>query len=156
MKTEKVCCPEFKPATLDKKTFKWNNKLFVKTKVVSFLHIPLNIGSMMKKTCGAIEKSKASNEDFIVLTDEKSLWGSDWYFAVTKKISGFNHVNISGTFLTKVYEGPYRNIGNWDKDLRKYVNSKGKKVKKVYFFYTTCPKCAKKYGKNYVVGFAQV
>jgi len=25
-----------------------------------------------------------------------------------------------------------------------------------YFYYTTCPKCAKKYGKNYVVLLAQV
>jgi len=26
----------------------------------------------------------------------------------------------------------------------------------MYFFYTTCPKCAKKYGKNYVVILAEV
>ncbi len=26
----------------------------------------------------------------------------------------------------------------------------------LYFFYTTCPKCAKAYGKHYVVLFAQV
>lgn len=26
----------------------------------------------------------------------------------------------------------------------------------VYFFYTTCPKCAKAYGKNYVVGITAV
>jgi hypothetical protein len=26
----------------------------------------------------------------------------------------------------------------------------------LYFFYTTCPKCAKHYGKNYVVAVAKV
>jgi len=26
----------------------------------------------------------------------------------------------------------------------------------MYFFYTTCPTCAKHYGKNYVVGVAKV
>ena len=26
----------------------------------------------------------------------------------------------------------------------------------VWFFYTTCPKCAKAYGKNYVVGLVQL
>jgi len=25
-----------------------------------------------------------------------------------------------------------------------------------FFYYTTCPKCAKHYGKNYVVAFAEV
>jgi hypothetical protein len=29
-------------------------------------------------------------------------------------------------------------------------------MKKEYMWYTTCPKCAKKYGKNYVVVVGQV
>jgi hypothetical protein len=37
-----------------------------------------------------------------------------------------------------------------------YVKSRGREVKKLYFYYTTCPKCAKKYGKNYVVLLAEV
>jgi hypothetical protein len=37
-----------------------------------------------------------------------------------------------------------------------YVRERGKTLKKLYFFYTTCPKCAKYYGKNYVVLLAQI
>ena len=37
-----------------------------------------------------------------------------------------------------------------------YVKAKRRELKKMYFFYTTCPKCAKVYGKNYVVLFAKV
>jgi hypothetical protein len=37
-----------------------------------------------------------------------------------------------------------------------YVKSKGKTVEQLFYFYTTCPKCAKVYGKNYVVLFAKV
>ena len=40
--------------------------------------------------------------------------------------------------------------------MKDYVASKQKEVQKLYFFYTTCPKCAKVYGKNYVVLLAQV
>ena len=32
----------------------------------------------------------------------------------------------------------------------------GKPDGEVYFYYTTCPKCAKHYGHNYVVGFAEI
>ncbi|MDD5616550.1 MAG: hypothetical protein PHH85_10155 [Candidatus Methanoperedens sp.] len=32
--------------------------------------------------------------------------------------------------------------------MEKYVRSKGKYPKKMYFFYTTCPKCAEYYGAN--------
>lgn len=38
----------------------------------------------------------------------------------------------------------------------KYLAPKGKTMKKLYFSYTTCPACAKVYGKNYVVLFAKV
>ena len=34
--------------------------------------------------------------------------------------------------------------------------SQGQQMRKLYFFYTTCPKCIKHYGKNYVVAFAEV
>lgn len=37
-----------------------------------------------------------------------------------------------------------------------HVAAKGRTLEKLYFGYTTCPKCAKAYGKNYVVLFAKV
>jgi hypothetical protein len=40
--------------------------------------------------------------------------------------------------------------------MEEYVESKGKKVKKMYFYYTYCPKCAKHYGHNYTVILAQI
>jgi hypothetical protein len=63
---------------------------------------------------------------------------------------------MSGTFLTKVFEGPYRNARKWMNEMKAYVASKGKQIKRMYFFYTTCPKCAKVYGKNYTVLLAMV
>jgi hypothetical protein len=65
-------------------------------------------------------------------------------------------VKISGTFLSKVFEGDYKSIGKWIKEMQEYVKSKGKEIKKMYFFYTTCPACAKYYGKNYTVILAEV
>ena len=41
-------------------------------------------------------------------------------------------------------------------DVSLSIKSQGKKSQKLYYFYTTCPKCVKKLGKNYVVAFAQV
>jgi hypothetical protein len=59
-------------------------------------------------------------------------------------------------FLTKVFEGPYQNAPKWHKAMAEYVSGKGKTVEKIYTYYSTCPKCAKAYGKNYVVLFAKV
>jgi len=91
-----------------------------------------------------------------MLTDEKSMWGADIYIDVSEKVPGAQMATISGTFLTKVFEGPYQHVGQWAQEMKKYVENKNKKIKKLYFSYTTCPKCAQAYGKNYVVLFAQV
>ncbi len=40
--------------------------------------------------------------------------------------------------------------------MKDFVQSKGKVIQKLYFYYTTCPKCAKQYGKNYVAMLAQI
>jgi len=57
---------------------------------------------------------------------------------------------------SKVFEGPYRDMRKWIREMKAFVETKGKDLKKLYFFYTTCPRCAKKYGKNYVAILAQV
>jgi NMD protein affecting ribosome stability and mRNA decay len=86
-KSETGCCPRFDPAPWEDKEVTFTDKLSVKDRVRSFLHIPLNFGSVMVKT---------------------------------------------------------------------HVASKKKQMRKLYFFYTTCPKCAKFYGKNYTVLLAQI
>jgi hypothetical protein len=91
-----------------------------------------------------------------VLSDDKSLWGSDIYIAVTKEVSDAEVVKLSGTFLTKVFEGSYGNTSKWVRAMLDFIKSRGKEAKKLYFFYTTCPKCAKLYGKNYTVLLAEV
>lgn len=160
MDTDKIkrtgCCEPFDPAPWQDKEITWDKKLFVADHVTSFLHIPLNIGKKITDNMKLIEKAGARADVQLMLTDEKSLWGSDIYINVAKDVPGAKMATISGTFLTKVFEGPYQNIGEWIKETHEYVASKDKKLKKLYFSYTTCPKCAKAYGKNYVVLFAEI
>jgi len=150
------CCDPFDPAPWQEKEITWQDKLFVKDHVTSFLHIPLNFGQKVVKNLKLIEKADAKSPYQLMLTDEKSLWGADLYIDVAKDVPYAQMAKISGTFLTKVYEGPYQNVGKWAEDMKEYVKSSGNPLKKLYFSYTTCPKCAKAYGKNYVVLFAQI
>ena len=150
------CCPRFDPKPWDETTLTWQGKRFVKDRVISLFHIPLNYGAVMTRNIAAIEAANASAENRVVLTDENSLWGADVYLEVTKDVPGASMATISGTFLSKVFEGPYRNMRTWIEAMKAFVQGKGKGLQKLYFFYTTCPKCAKKYGKNYVVILAHV
>lgn len=154
--SETGCCKRFAPEPWDGKTVKWKDKLFLKDHVMSFFHIPLNFGSVIVKNMDKIVKASALTTEPLMLSDEASPWGSDIYIAVDKEVPGTKMERISGTFLTKVFEGPYQDTGKWVKEMEAYVGSKKQKLKKLYFFYTTCPSCAKVYGKNYVVLVAQV
>ena len=150
------CCPRFNPGPWDEKEVTFDNKLFIKDHVKSFFHVPLNFGKVMVKNMEMIQKADALEPEPLMLSDEKSLWGSDIYIAVSKEVPGAETARISGTFLTKVFEGPYKNAGQWAGEMKDYVKSKAKELNKMYFFYTTCPKCAKVYGRNYTVILAQI
>ncbi|KAB2940628.1 MAG: hypothetical protein MPEBLZ_01358 [Candidatus Methanoperedens nitroreducens] len=154
--SETGCCPRFDPGPWEDKEIKFQDKLFLKDHVRSFLHIPLNFDRIMVKNMEKIEAAGALTPEPLMLSDEKSMWGSDVYIAVSKEVPGAQMEKISGTFLSKVFEGPYQNMGKWAKEMQGFVKSKGKELKKMYFFYTTCPKCAKYYGKNYTVILAHV
>ena len=153
---ETGCCPRFNPEPWDEQEVTWSGKLFVKDHVMSFLHIPLNFGRVMTRNMARIKDADSAAPEPVVLSDEKSLWGTDVYIEVSREVPDAHMEQISGTFLTKVFEGPYRNMGRWVKDMKGFVASRDKETGKLYFYYTTCPKCAKVYGKNYVVLVAQV
>ena len=150
------CCPRFDPEPWDEKEVTFEDRLFVKDHVKSFLHIPLNFGKVMVRNMEKIQKAEALAPEPLMLSDENSLWGADVYIAVSKDVPDSEMVRISGTFLTKVFEGPYKDAGKWAGAMTDYVRDKARQMKKMYFFYTTCPKCAKFYGKNYTGLLAQV
>jgi hypothetical protein len=154
--SETGCCPRFNPEPWDEKEVMFEDKLFIKDHVRSFFHIPLNFGKVMVRNMEKIQQADALAPEPLMLSDEKSLWGADIYIAVSKEVPGAEMVRMSGTFMTKVFEGPYKNAGKWAKEMAEYVKSKAKDMKKMYFFYTTCPKCAEFYGKNYTVILAKI
>jgi hypothetical protein len=121
------------------------------------MHIPLNLGSVITKTLAKIEQAGAAPDDhFLMLSTDPSPWRGEHYFSVAKEVPDAEMVKLSGRYLTKVFEGPYREAGQWARTMAQYVESQGRQLRKLYFFYTTCPKCMKHYGKNYVVAFAEV
>ena len=109
--SETGCCPRFDPEPWDGKEVTFENKPFVKDRVRSFLHIPLNFGKVMVRNMERIQAAEAMPEEMLLLSDENSLWGSDVYIAVAKDVPGAEMAHISGTFMTRAFEGPYRNIG---------------------------------------------
>lgn len=151
-----ICCPKFDPAPWTDKTIEWDQKRFIKDSVFTLFYMPMNFGGTMRKLDKMVKDAAATIPDHLCLSDHTSKWKMDVYLAVDKEIPGAENVTISGTFLSKVYEGPFKETGSWCKDFEAYAKSRGVAIGKWFMWYTACPKCAKKYGKNYVVILAQV
>lgn len=153
---ETGCCPKFDPTPWDEQELHWEHKRFLHDRVRSFFHMPLNMGAKMRQNMARIEAAGAKPANPLVLMTNESLWGSDLLIEVTGDVPGAALRDLSGTFLAKVFEGPYQNMGKWMQEMQAYVTDRGKTIQHLYTYYTTCPKCAKTYKKNYVVLLAQI
>jgi len=149
--TDTGCCPRFDPELWHDKIHNWENKRFIRDKVRTLWYMPLNFGSAMKRMITKVDVSGAESPDWLTLSDHSSKWNMNVYLAVDREIPGALNETLSGTFYSRVYEGNYKDMALWHQDFGKESGLKGYATKKRYLWYTTCPKCAKAYGKNYVV-----
>jgi hypothetical protein len=153
---ETGCCARLDVARWDEQELTWQDRPFLKDHIRAFLHIPLNFGAVVTRDHAAIEAAEAYPARPFWLSDESSAWGSELYTAIDGDVPGAEVERLSGTFLTKVFEGPYRKARTWVREMGDYARERGREVQKVYFYYATCPKCAKHFGKNQVVLVAKV
>ena len=155
------CCPEFEVAKWDKKTFVWENKLFFKETIPTLFHIPFPpmIGKKTMKMHVIAEKAGVTIPDIsdaLILFRDPTPFKSEIYYAVTKEVAGANNITISGTFMARVFDGPYNAVPRFLKEMEEYLKETGKSAQDYYVHYAYCPKCAKEFGHNYMILFARV
>jgi hypothetical protein len=153
---ETNCCPRFHSEAWEDQELHFVHKPFVRASTIGLFHVPLNMGSVFSRTWQAIQSAHADDGGFLVLSHDDSPWHAEHLFAVSQPVPGAEMVYLDGDFLTKVFEGPYSHAKAWAAAMVEDVRARGKRLDTLYFFYTTCPRCAKHYGKNYVVGVAKV
>jgi hypothetical protein len=150
------CCPPFTPEPWDGKIIEWTNKKFIKDHVCTIFFMPMNFGKVMKRLDEKVRAASAAMPDYLCLSEHTSNWNMDLYLAVDKEIPNADNITLSGKYFSKVYEGPFGDTGKWCKDFDALAKKDGYTINKMFMWYTTCPKCAKKYGKNYTVIIGEV
>lgn len=151
------CCPKFNPDGWDGQELHFDKKAFIRANTRSLFHIPINMGRVFRRVQYHIEKADAHRPDnCVVLSRDLSAWRGEHLFSVSSDVPEEQHVRLSGNFITKVFEGPYREAKAWHEEMKDLARAKGGTKDEIYFFYTTCPRCAKAYEKNYVVGVARI
>ncbi len=157
-KNETGCCAVPNTRDWDEKEVSFDGKKFIRMYTRSFLYMPLNMAKVMTsmQALASAARAEMQPQEAMILSRDLSPWKAEQLYAVTKDVPGAENIELSGRFITKVFEGPYQNAKKWYDSLLALAKAKGMQTQQVYFFYTTCPKCAKHYGKNYAVGFARV
>lgn len=157
-KNETNCCPVPNIKAWDKSEIKFEKKKFIRMYTNSIMYVPVNMGKVMERLdkCATEAKAKMPYEQGMILSHDLSPWKAEQLYAVSKNVDCAENVVLDGTFLSLVFEGPYQNAPKWVQSMKDYAESKNKEIEDIYFFYTTCPKCAKHYGKNYTIGLAKV
>jgi len=160
MTNEKVCCPKFEKSRWDNKTFNWKEKTFIKESMPVFFHIPFPplFGKKVTKLFDMIKKAGADEalEDTLLLITDPSPWKSEFYMSSKKEVPDAENVTLSGTFESKVFNGPYNAVPKFMKEMDLILAEDKKKAKKYYIHYAYCPGCAKKFEHNYMILFAKV
>jgi hypothetical protein len=150
------CCPKFNPEGWEGVALHFQDKPFARATSRSLMYVPMNMGQVFGRVNESMQNAGAYNpKDIIVLSRAVSRWEDEHLFAISKPVPDEEAVTLSGDFVTKVFEGPYREMEHWLKDMQALAKEHGGTGDDIYFFYTTCPKCAKSYGQNYVVGVAR-
>lgn len=157
-----ICCPKFNPEPWEGTTHDWNDKPFLTATMPVIFHIPLPwvINKTIRRLWErAQEYSIAADvNDFLMLCQDPSPWKSRFFLAVTGGHPDVDDdiVRISGKFISKVFDGPYKDMPKYINEINDWLSAEGKVAKEFFFYCTTCPKCAPIHGHNYIVIFARV
>ncbi len=162
MKPEnQVCCPKFEPKRWEEKTFEWEDKRFIKESIPTIFHIPFpkSIGKKVNKMMTLAENGDSLSDDeldTLLLFNDPTPYKSDMYLLVTENVPSAHNVKLSGTFISKVYDGAYHKAPKFMKQMKDYLRAQDRIVDDFYVHYAYCPKCSKKFEHNYMVLFAEL
>jgi len=153
-----VCCKDIDLSKWNFREVKWNRKPFYVVRYGTFLHIPIGIGKAMVSGMNIVAGKYHTPYPELWLSKETGLFSAKMLFAVKKANPGDPSIEkLSGTFVTRGFQGPYKNMGNYIRVFNEQVKQKyGRKPIELYFWYANCPKCAKKQGGPKIVIFGRV
>gem|GEM_PF-227136 len=152
------CCKDIDLGKWHLKKVKWRRKPFYVVRYGTFFHIPLGIGKAMTDGMSAVTKKYHTAYPELWLSKDTGMFSAKMMFAVDRASTSDPEIEeLTGTFVSRGFQGPYSQIGNFVRVFREQVMQKyGKKPMELYFWYANCPKCAKKQGGPKTVIFGRI
>lgn len=138
-------CPSVDVKKYDNETITWKDRYFYITPQPCFFHEPINFAVRIENAFTYIQdKGLKFNEKKHMIVQKDGMFRGKLMLGVSKpgkKVKGVHKLNKK--FIAKSHVGSYKELGNTVRNLFKQAYKKGKILKGIYFWYTTCPECAK-------------
>jgi hypothetical protein len=150
---ETGCCAVPNVADWDRVTVEFDAQPFIRRHTRSVMHVPLDMSRVMTglDTTARSAGVTMPPDRAMVLSRELSAWRAEQLYAVTAPVAGADNVTLDGRFASAAFEGPYGQSAAWVAEARDFARTQGEPGEETYVFYTTCPRCAKHYGRNDVI-----
>lgn len=117
------------------------------------------IGKKVNRMHELAKKAGATIPDLLealILFRDPSAFRSEIYYTVTHEVPGANNTTLTGSFVARVFDGPYNDVPVFIKEMEQFLAEKNQKALDYFVHYAYCDKCAKSRGHNYMVLFALV
>ena len=86
----------------------------------------------MMKQAETANKLEANREDILLLFSDPNPFKSEMYLAVTDEVQDASNTVLSGTYMTKVFDGKNSEIRKFFKEMDAYLSNLGKKQGLLY------------------------
>lgn len=154
------CCPVFDATKWNEQTFTWENKQFIRGTMPQILHF--SFPGLARRTMKKLWKQAADanaqpdREDFLILTHDLSAFKGEIFMPVTHPVPGADNVRFSGTYFTKVFNGPFTLVPHYENQMDIILSHRHMLAKRYFFHSTVCPLCDRKLAVNSIVAFAEI
>ncbi len=153
---EEACvCPRLDPAQWEGTRHAWKDRPFVVEPYRAIAHIPLGITGKLERIMPDLKARGLLADPVQVLFRNERFFGGELWIALSREEPGLATRRISGEFLSKYFEGQYRQAGQWYRQAAEACRAAGTEAAELLAWYATCPKCAEKLGHVQAVIFAR-
>lgn len=149
-------CPRLVREEWDRQTHPWDKKPFYALPYRSFFGWPLNLARQTAAAVDLLSKRGLLDSVPINFAVNEQARGGTLLIAIKRHVKDLETRAISGQFMSFFFEGKYPERPHWIRQVYRYGRANHLNFQELYFWYATCPTCAKKQGYAQVVIFGKI
>ncbi len=149
-------CPRLVREEWDRQIHQWDKKPFYALPYRSFFGWPTNLARQTAAAVDLLSRRGLLESIPINFAVNEQSFGGTLLISINRNVKDLETRAISGKFMSFFFEGKYTQRTDWIRQVYRYGRANNLNFHELYFWYATCPTCAKKQGYAQVVIFGKI